>query len=1181
LREKIERFSKGDFEYELPFISLSEEEIRITAEAGKTAEGSFAIGNSIGRPMKGIVYSSDRRMQVENRTFHDIENTIRYCFDAAQAKEGEVVEGEFYIISDCGERTLPFYVKAEVSCCMTSLGKIKDLFQFTNLARMDWSEAKKVFRSEDFERIFLNSEDRFRFIYRNLIKSISTSQALEEFLIAIHKKAIIRLDIDKTGVEYHMEQESIVDRLTLTKNNWGYAEIRVSTDAPFIQLEQKFLWADRFIGNTHQVSYTIEPKNLKHGNNYGHIFIKTAQQMITVEVLCRYKREGQRISESRLRQKADFDLTDNYLDFRLNRIDLTEYLEETGLLLKQMPGPETSHSRELLRIHMAIIAGKTKLAQELLEDISNEEIALKRKSVLEYCAYLYLEALYRKEDAVINNAAGIIRHYYENGHSDWRVLWLLLYTDKSYERNKAAKLADIREQFEAGCRSPILYYEAVCVINEEPFLLRELSDFEIQVMNFGIKNWIVSKEAAQQYTYLANKKKSYDSVVFNGLCKLHDEYGTEEILTAICCMLIKGGKKSENYFEWFRLGVEAQLRITELYEYYMYTIGSEVQEPLAQPVLLYFIYNSSLSDRKKAFLYANIVKNKEKNETIYRSYYKRMEVFAVKMLEAHYISRDLAVLYREFFNRNVLNAELSGHLPYVMYRNELSCGNPNIVSAVIIHKELGTEESVQLIEGKAQIDIYTSNAEIFLADSFGNRFVESVEYSVYPFMNPGDYENHCIEYSSNPMLLLHLFDRYQSLRIVNESAIALRKRVFQIEGLAKEYETECCQTLIEYYYENYNDELLEFYLQLIDLHRIRPEERMKFIEFMVIRTFYDKAIEALEAFGLEGIPVNRLVKLCSGWMTTPQAAEKQEFMVFLCYYVFCQKKYDEAILRYLIRYYNGATRDMFRLWKAAREFELDTHKLEERLLTQMLFSESYIEDSFLVFSSYYKEITNHLLVRAFITFYAYKFLVHETAIAPDLFPVMKRELCYEENDICLLAWLKNSASSDRLPENDLVFAEYNIGRMVRKGIILPFFLEYKKRITLPDRLSDKCFITYHSDPGKQIYIHYRLLKTNNQEYITERMPNTFMGIHSKEFVLFHQEALQYYITEESAEGTAITESYHMQYVCETPEDDESKYNQINLMLIASQMQDETTLLDMMEDYIKREYMINTCFKQIE
>lgn len=1181
MKDKIERFSKGIFEYELPFICLSEEEIRITVEAGKTYESSFTISNSKLRPMSGVIYTSNRWMLIENDSFEGTENAIIYRFNAAFLKAGEEFHGEISVISDCGEKILPFHIQIEVPHFMTSLGKIKDLFQFTNLARMDWSEAKKVFRSADFERILLSNEERYKFLYSNLIKSISTSQALEEFLIAIHKKAMIQLKIDKTQVEYQVPEEGISDKLILTKDHWGYAEIRVSTDAPFIQLEQKFLWADYFIGNAHQISYAIDPKHLKPGNNFGHIWIRTAYQTLTVDILCKDKKSwAKKTSNKRELQKLDFGFTNNYLRFRLNQIELNQYLEETETMLEEFSSTEAGEQKDLIKTHLAIISGKTKLTEELLADFAEKRIPPRTTTVLEHCAYLYFDALYHKEDITIDYAAQTIRNYYENGYYDWRILWFLLYTDKRYENNKSKKLSDIKEQFEAGCHSPILYYEAICIYNEEPFLLRELSDFEVQVLNFGIKNWILSKETAQQYTYLTNKRKSFNPILFQGLVRLYEVYGTTEILAAICCMLIKGYKRAEKYFVWFRLGVEAQLHITELYEYYMYSISTEVQEPLAQPVLLYFIYNSSLNDKKKAFLYASIIKHKDKNESIYRTYYKRMEVFAAKMLEAHIISEELAILYQEFLNKNQIDAEILKHLPFVLYRHMLICTNPNIVSATVIHKELDVEEVVPIIEGRAQIDIFTSNVEIFLADSFGNRYVESVDFTVNSFLNPKDYESHCFEFSNHSMLLLHLFDRYQSNRILSDSSIELRKKVLKIEKLGEDYRADCCQTLIEYYYENYNDELLEYYLNQMDLHKVRPVQRMKFLEFMVLRGFYNKAFEAFETYGYEGIATNRLVKLCSSWLLSPDADKERALMVSLCYYVFSSGKYDVAILQYLVRYYNGATREMFKLWQAAMGFELDVHVLEERLLTQMLFAESYLEDSFLVFNQYNKEVTNHRLVQAFLSYYGYKYLLHDHVIDPELFPLMKRELNYVENDIYLLAWLKHNVTNKNLTDNDKIFIEYNLQRLVKKGIVLPFFADYRRFVTVPDGILDKCFLTYNTDPQKQVFLHYRLLKQEEQDYITERMPNVFMGIHMKSFMLFYHETLQYYITEESAEAVTITESLHTQYECETPDDDESKYNQINLMLMALEMKDENTLLDLMENYITKEYMIATCFKQI-
>lgn len=1172
MREKITNFSKGVFEYELPCFCLSEEEIRISVEAGKIYSGSLTIHNHM-RPMKGVAYSSNRLMKT---SFSEENNVILYQFDATNLQSGETIQGDICIISDCGEKVVPFYIQIETAHFITSLGKIKDLFQFANLARMDWSEAKKVFKSENFEKVFLKQDDRYGLVYRNLMKSVSTSQAMEEFLIAIRKKAMIRLEVDRTSLEYILSGESISDKLTLSKDHWGFAEIRVSTDTPFIQLEQKFVWADRFIGNSHQIAFKIDPSFIKKGNHFGHIFIKTAYQSITVSVLAKAKKEDG-ITKLRKQQKLEHSLLDLYLSFRLNRIELPAYLEETTLVLEQI---DESDVKLLMKAYLAIVSTNQRLAEELLAKLEINSETLRNKSMLEYCAYLYLKALYHKDELTIKNTTKMIRNIYENESKDWRILWFLLYIDKEYTRNKNKKLADLKEQFIAGCRSPILYYEAVCIFNEEPVLLRELEEYEIQVLNFGIKNWIVSKEVARQYTYHATKKKNFDPVIFHGLTKLYDEFAEPEILSTICSMLIKGLKRETKYFEWYRLGVQAQLRITELYEYYMYSVPEDLQDLLDQQVLLYFIYNSNLSDRKKAFLYANIVRNRAKIESIYRSYAKKMELFAEKMLSMYSISKDLAVLYKEFFSKNPLNVEVLCNLPHVIYRQELICDNPNMVVAIVVHKELGQEELQPIHKGRAFVDIFSNNVEVFLLDSYGNRYVDSVGYALKPLLIAEEYEVHCLEHSNHLMLLLHLYDRYQSYRIMSAPSVEIRKRVLLIDGLAEHYRTDCYRTLIDYYYENYNDEYLELYLNQIDLSKLRVPERTMIIEFMVVRSFYQKAMEAFQIYGFEAIAVNRLVKLCSGWLMTPEAKKSQELMLSLCYYVFSHGKYDDAILRYLVKYYRGANNEMYKLWNAARDFEIKTNLLEERLLSQMLFTESYNEESYSVFKNYYKNVTNHTLVRGFLSYCAYRYLIYDCCIDSELFPIMKRELNYEKNDLCLIAWLKYYGNISELTENDLLFIELSIEKLVKGGIVLPFFIQYRSKVHLPEGILGKYYISYIADPNKQVYIHYRLSGQEEEQYLTERMKNTFMGIYTKEIMLFYHETIEYYITEEAQGETNRTENCTIRYECDTSEEEKSKYNQMNLMLKAQEVQDEDALFYRMENYIKEEYSFSECFKPI-
>ena len=71
--------------------------------------------------------------------------------------------------------------------------------------------------------------------------------------------------------------------------------------------------------------------------------------------------------------------------------------------------------------------------------------------------------------------------------------------------------------------------------------------------------------------------------------------------------------------------------------------------------------------------------------------------------------------------------------------------------------------------------------------------------------------------------------------------------------------------------------------------------------------------------------------------------------------------------------------------------KLDTEALEESLLGQMLFAESYIGNAQTVFMSYYRYGTNRLLIRAYLNYHAYKYLTKDRALPDELFEIMERD----------------------------------------------------------------------------------------------------------------------------------------------------------------------------------------------
>lgn len=1179
----MEQLSRCKFNYITPDIILSVDHLDINLEEGKDYSGTFTVANNHNVAMKGIVYSSNRLITFVEDKFTDTVNEIQYHIDGHELISGEVYNIEIQVVSNCGEVMIPVHLQVEAPFCITSLGKTKDFFQFASFAKDDWIEALKLFQSNEFERVFLHNDPKNQIIYSNLMKSTNLNRALEEFLIAIHKKVPLNIQIDKQTFEYKINShDSFMDKVTLIKDSWGYTEVDVSTEAPFISLEHTILSSENFIGSTYNLEFVIDPLLLRDGKNFGQIFIKLCNQTLVVDITCDFVNETSNEDKShRQNRNCEINLTKVYLRFRQGDIKINQYIEESESLLHQLTNTKNQVLYDMLQTYLYIIGNQKEKAALMLDSFKDHEINLKDAAGIEYCAYLYLKAMYHKEQDIIDHGVREIRYIYENGNKDFRILWFFLYLDKNYEENDLYKLAQIKEQVLSGTHSPILYFDACSIYNKEPSLLHELGSFELEVMNYGIRYNCIEKETAAQFTFLATREKTFRYNVYKNLIILYDKYYTQDILTAICTILIKGQKTETKYFPWYRLGVEAQLKITQLAESYMYSIDEDTNVILSSPILLYFIYNSNLSDHKKAYLYAYIIKNKVQNASIYRTYLKQMENFCLKQIGLHNINPNMAIIYEELLTKDMITESIAHDLPYILFRHNVRCDHKEIKGIIVVHKELKAESYVPFVEGEAQINLFTENAEIFLVDQNDNRYISTIEYTLIKLMNSDRYIDTCYSYQNdNPMLLLALsekLDKYQKL----DDAVLIREKVIDLLDLRQDYFKRYLWALIQYHYDNMDGNYQEISLTFMNIQYLNKLERARLIEYAIIAGMYVEVITLIKDYGYSQVLEKRLLKLCRELITGDYHEIREntrEILVEISFHIFKSGKYDDTILSYLNSNYNGTTKDMYDLWKILKESRLATTELEERLLSQMLFANSYIGNVFVVFLSYYSEGHNSKLIKAFLSFYSYRYLVHDRVVDDELFHIIQKELVLAENDVCMLALLKHLSGKNDLTKEENKFANYHIHEYLKKEFALPFFQDFKKNFSLPQYICDKFYIEYKTDPKKNVVIYYRINHDSNDEFIVETMKNVYLGIHVKEFVIFYNEELQYYIKEEDVGEECITESINVKLDKSMDEEDDSKYNQINLMLMARELKDDKTLVQIMDSYIRNEFMINGLFK---
>lgn len=113
----------------------------------------------------------------------------------------------------------------------------------------------------------------------------------------------------------------------------------------------------------------------------------------------------------------------------------------------------------------------------------------------------------------------------------------------------------------------------------------------------------------------------------------------------------------------------------------------------------------------------------------------------------------------------------------------------------------------------------------------------------------------------------------------------------------------------------------------------------------------EPTFENLQIKGIEFFEEQEVFRLCSRRIREDNYAE-DEFLTYLCFELFRRQQYDKVTLMYLANYFCGATADMEALWKVSRDYGIPSHKLSERIITQMLFSEDMFEEE-KIFEDYY------------------------------------------------------------------------------------------------------------------------------------------------------------------------------------------------------------------------------------
>lgn len=1181
MKDQINRFARGVFEYNTPVLEVTEDNICAVVDRNRKFNGVINIFERNKKQLKGIIYSDNDKVILKDSTFLGSKITIRYTVNCKGALNGDVIEGAFHMVSNGGEKDVTFSFCVESGSYETSLGNIRDLSGFANLAENNSEEAVSLMEAPDFEEVYLGEDMQLRCAYEGIIKGKDPRNNLEEFLIAIDKKKRIGINLESNNRVFGSIEENFKDTVLIERDTWGYANVFVSCDSPFISLERREIASDFFAGNKYEFSYIIEYDKLHKGKNYAVIYFETVSDKIPFYISVTKGTATDDEKNRRMVQKLSCDLMSLYVKFRAHLLNMSEWISESKAALEKIRKIDDSNPFYRLALAQIYITEKKDAeAKWLIENVKDEIEVGDIEQYPIYCYFIYVNTLYNKDRLYSKKASAIVKQCYTR-NEDWRILWTLLFMDEEMEKNPSLKLLRIKEQFNRGCNSPALYIEACNILNEQPLLLRVLNSFEINVLCFGIKYGIAGAKLCDHAAEMVMGARNSSEKLIRLLISMYNCYKDPAILEGLCKILIRNHCVGRKYLEYYELGIKSEFKITQLFEFYIESRDLKDMTPLPKMVLMYFSYNNSLDYLHKSYLYANIIYNKFDNPQAYKSYIPQMRSFAMEQLLMGNINEQLVTLYQNVLDTHMIKEENAGPVSQVFFTYKIECNNKTLRKVVVRHKESNSEKEYPVNNGVAYIKMYTSDAVVLFVSDSRNRYC--IPYTAVKLVEDDSLIQKCLEVDDN---LIHLKLNYceKTVRYQKMDQESIRNiiKITAVNEISPYYRRILNSVVIDYYYDNYDLDGFAHFINNVDPAFISEKDVNKLIEIFIIEGDYEKAYELIRDNSYMQIIPKRLMKLCSKLILSGRYDE-DGLLMSMSGYVFRNGQYDECVLNYMVNGFNGTTQEMLDVWKCAAEFDIDTYELEERIIAQMMFSNSYFEIITDVFENYFKKGPNERIVEAYLSYNSYLYFVREMKISESVFNIIEAFLENEKDlpMICKMALTKYYSLLSGLSEYQKQLGSEMITILTRKEYAFPFFLKLGDKLELPFEIIDKTMVEYRANPDKRVVIHYMYEDGEHKNnYIAEDMKNVYEGIFVKQFVLFYGESIQYYITEEDKNGEKTTGKFTLTNQNIKPDKSKGRYEALNDIIACRDMHDEHTFDKLVHTYRVTEYIAGQIFKPL-
>ena len=1169
MRERISRLAEGDVHQEKPLlleVPVVEEQIAY----GQNYRGDIHLASGNQLAFRGLIYSDDSRVLLPQGTFAGTSIYIPYQVQADSLAEGTILQGVFDLIYNGGELQIPYRFEVMKNGREFTY-PLESLDDYAEYAHTHPKDAMALFESRDFYRLPFMEDMGLRGLYDGLRRAVNHQNLVEEFLCGTGAKERVSLTLVRGQSSYVVEEAELKDVITLQKNTWGYLPITLKSDHPAIAFERERYNTQEMPEDTFRLPFTIQRELLHHGKNLARITVSTPFVDIPIElVISAQPKTGLATRKHRERRAEKLEFWKTLLKFISGEGDRAENLDYLQYAWEELNrDTEPDDRQRLYRAAISYWKNDRELAAMILEDLKLSVEEKRREDVDAYCAYLYLQVQVTESWEKKEQMLKILRIYEAQGEVSEFLFLLQLAMDEGLADRPREMLGRIENYYRQGSRSPFLYLEACRIYNRHPDILDSLGEFELQTLLFGARKKLLTEKTAVYVASLCSKERGYRSMLGRILKALYETYEKDEILSGLCSILIKGEQRDAGYFPWFQKGVERDIRLTRLYDYYLYTVPEDYPEAFPREILLYFSYNSPRNPESQLVLYRNLFRFSVTDTAMMNSYRDQLRTYVKEQIHEGCISGDLAEIYSYVLTPELIDDRMARVLPDILQAREVVCVYKGFSEAILTFGEMEEERAYPMHDGKTAVPFYTNLCRVIFTDHAGNRYAGVPCHIRELFSDMDVIRDRCQEiYAKHAMTRMMACTHALQQERLTLSQARLVKKEMENGRLHRQYRKNLTQA--------YADDLIgrsdpdeDEILECVRNASITATQRRELVEIMVSLGLLTEAGRQVRKIGFREMPTSSLLRLIS--LTIQNGLfTMDELLLDICFYLFEEGQCDEVVLEYLAAHYNSGSQKMLGVLEEITARKLPTHGMEERLLGQMLFADvrTGLDRVFRMYVG--RGVGDRLLIHAYFAVKCDDYFTQGRNVDGSVFRFVRHLMADPEERrqvplICVLALSRYYAGMEQLDEQDCTVCEDMISELYRRGLTFAWMKNLAGKVRLPESIEQREWIEYHGAPDMRLEIRLQVLpEMQGQEPIRMAMPQVYPGVYVKSYLLFAGEEMVYEILKEEP-GRTVTLARDSRSGRSSDPADHSRFAELNRLLV--RVQDSEGVLGWQQDVL--------------